>query len=238
MLRYNGLDTNLGEIMMKIKKIAVMGSDSDNNLEAVVRWFQSSNISKGVEITCISDVEESAILQKAKDLGISNRYVPYAENLEYFKKLEHTHSKFDLIALSGYQNLLSQEIIKIMGKVINIHPSLLPSFRGENPIKEAFLAGVKVSGITVHYMDHEIEGGRIIAQYPVFIANDMHFDEFEYEINTIEKKLYPIVIEKVLNDQVFDFQDLMKSSCNNHSCGSSGCGGKCGSNFETPGDGE
>lgn len=224
--------------MVKIKKLAVMGSDSSSNLEAIVKWFQVSNVSKDVEITCISDVEDSAILQKAKDLGISNKYVPYAENLEYFKKLEHSRNKFDLIALSDYQNLLSHDIIKIMGKVVNIHPSLLPSFKGENPIREAFLAGVKVSGITVHYMDHEIEGGRIIAQYPVFIANDMHFDEFEYEIETIEKKLYPIVIEKVLNDQVFDFQDLMKSSCNNQSCGSSGCGGKCGSNFEAQDDGE
>lgn len=220
--------------MTKLKKLAIMGSDSDNNLEAIVRWFHA----KGVEITCISDVEDSAILQKAKDLDIPCKWVAGFENLEYFKKLEHAHSKFDLIALTDYQNLLSQGIIKVMGKVINIHPSLLPSFKGENPIREAFLSGVKVSGITVHYMDHEIEGGRIIAQYPVFIANDMHFDEFEYEIETIEKKLYPIVIEKVLNDQVFDFQDLMKSSCNNQSCGSSGCGGKCGSNFEAPDNGE
>lgn len=238
MLRYNGLDTNLGEIMVKIKKLAVMGSDSSNNLEAIVRWFQSSNSAKGVEITCISDVEDSAIIKKAKDLGILYKYLPYAENPEYFKKLEHSRKKFDLIALSDYQNLFSHDIIKVMGKVINIHPSLLPSFKGDNPIKEAFLAGVKVSGVTVHYIDHEIEGGRIIAQYPVFIANDMHFDEFEYEIQTIEKKLYPIVIEKVLNDQVFDFQDLMKSSCNNHSCGSSGCGGKCGSNKDFEKDGE
>lgn len=220
--------------MTNIKKLAVMGSDSSTNLEAIVRWFRGKN----VDVTCISNIEDSAILKKAQELNIKQKYLPSEQNSEYFAKLENTRDKFDLIALTGYEKILTMDTLNSMGNVINVHPSLLPAFRGKDALKDAFLMGVKVSGITIHYVNNEIDGGKIVAQYPVFIANDMHFDEFEYEIQTIEKKLYPIVIEKVLNDQVFDFQDLMKSSCNNSSCGGSGCGGSCGSKSENIGNGD
>lgn len=99
---------------------------------------------------------------------------------------------------------------------INIHASLLPSFDTENPILDAFMHGVKVTGVTVHSSD-----GRIIIQYPVLIGNLTHFDELETKITEIEKKIYPIVIEKILNNEVFDFDDLWNSG------GCQGCN-KCG----------
>lgn len=193
-----------------MKKLAIMGSGTGTNFEAIVRWFQN----KDVEIVCISDVEDSLILEKAKKAGIKAEYVPYEKNLEYF-----TQNKFDLIALAGYMMILPEEVLAAMERVINIHPSLLPSFKGRDAIQKAFLAGVKLSGITIHWVEKGVDEGKIIAQYPVFIQNSMHLDEFEEEIHTIEHKLYPIVIEKVLEDKVFDFQDLMKSSCNNKGCG-------------------
>ena len=104
---------------------------------------------------------------------------------------------YDLIALVDCPN-------PPKGRVINLHPSLLPAFEGEDALKRAFLAGVKVSGVTVHWAD-----GKIIAQYPVLIGNLTHFDEFEREILSISKALYPVVIEKLLNDEVFDFSDLL-----------------------------
>lgn len=194
-----------------MKKLLIMGSDSAHNLESIVKWFQS----KDIQINCISDVEDSLILKKAQELNLVHEFVPAEQNLEYFKQ-----NKFDLVAMTGYMSILPEDVLAL-SKFISIHQSLLPAFKGKDAIKQAFLAGVKVSGITIHYVTKECDSGKIIAQYPIFIANDMHFDEFEYEINTIEKKLYPIVIEKVLNDQVFDFQDLMKSSCNNKGCGGS-----------------
>lgn len=86
---------------------------------------------------------------------------------------------------------------------INIHASLLPAFDTENPILDAFMYGAKVTGVTVHRAD-----GKIITQYPLLIGNLTHYDELEEKITEIEKKIYPIVIEKVLNDEVFDFDDL------------------------------
>lgn len=209
--------------MKNMKKLAIMGSGNGGNFQAIVKRLKSR---EDIEIICLSDIEDSFILKRAQILGIDYKYLPKDENLEYFRQ-----NKFDLIALAGYMQILSEDVLRAMGRVVNIHPSLLPSFKGKDAIKQAFMAGVKVSGISIHWVEKEVDSGKIIAQYPVFITNDMHLDELEEEIHCIEHKLYPVVIEKLLEDKVFDFQDLMKSSCNNRSdggsCGSGGCGGKC-----------
>jgi len=101
---------------------------------------------------------------------------------------------------------------------IKIHYSLLPAFDCEEPIKEAFLSGVKVSGVTI-YRDSD---KKIIAQYPVLITNSMHYDDFEKEILKTGGILYNKVIESIEKDIVFDFDSLFSNKCN--SC--SNCG-KC-----------
>ena len=99
---------------------------------------------------------------------------------------------------------------------IKLHYSLLPAFNCEDPIKEAFLSGVKVSGVTVF----RVSDGKILAQYPVLIDNSVHFYDFEREIKKTGEFLYKKVIESIQNDKVFDFSDLFGvSSCR-------GCG-KC-----------
>lgn len=199
-----------------MKKLAIMGSGNGSNFEAIARFFEG----KDVEITCICNVEDAFMLERAKKLEIENIFLPFKDNLEYF-----TQNKFDLIVLAGYMKILPDKVLEQMGMVINIHPSLLPAFKGStNAIKDAFLSGVKVSGVTIHEVTSDVDGGKIIAQYPVFIENLMHFDEFEEEIHKLEHKLYPVVIEKILEDKVFDFSDLLKSSCEGGGC-SGGCGG-------------
>lgn len=195
-----------------MKRLAIMGSGNGSNFEAIAQYFQG----KGVQITCLSNKEDAFILTRAQKFGIKAEFLPFAKNLEYFQQ-----NKFDLVVLAGYMRIITDDVLKEMGKVINIHPSLLPAFKGSaNGIKDAFLAGVKVTGVSVHWVTTDVDGGEIIAQYPVFITNDMHFDEFEAEMHKLEHKLYPVVIEQLLDDKVFDFSDLMKGSCGS-SCG--GC---------------
>lgn len=201
-----------------MKKLAIMGSGTGSNFEAITRFFDGKN----VEITCICNKKDAPMLEKAKKLGVKSVYLPFEDNIAYFAQ-----NKFDLIALAGYMKILPEKVLNEMGQVINIHPSILPAFKGStNAIKEAFLTGVKVSGITIHEVTSDVDGGKIIAQYPVLIENLMHYDEFEAEIHKTEHKLYPVVIEKILEDKVFDFSDLLKSSCSGGGC-SSGCGGGC-----------
>lgn len=128
---------------------------------------------------------------------------------------------FDFIILYDYNKPLPSEFKS--STVINIHPSLLPAFEGENAIANAFLSGVKVSGITINDTT-----GRIIAQYPVMISNLMHLDEFEEKIHSTELKFVPVVIEKLLENKAFDYNDLFKTEPNQPKCGGCGhCGGNC-----------
>lgn len=196
-----------------MKKIAILGSACGSNLEAVVKYFKDKDIS----FVCLSDIEHSDILRKAEELNVEYKYLPYEKNFEYFSSHD-----FDLIALSDYRRQVQSDVLET-GKFINVHPSLLPSFKGPDAISRAFTSGVKVSGVTVHMVNDDIDGGKIIAQYPVLIGNLTHFDEFENEIHNVENSLYPIVIEKILNDEVFDFSDLLGGCSKNSGCG--GCGG-------------
>lgn len=195
-----------------MKKIAILGSGSDWNFIAITEYFRE----KDVDITCLSDNINSDILKTSENLEIKHQYLPFDDNAAYFAARD-----FDLIVLAEYARTLPTDIIEL-GRFVNVHPSLLPSFKGADAISRAFLSGVKVSGVTVHWVTNEPDGGKIIAQYPVLISNLMHFDEFEAEIHKLEQILYPKVIEAILEDKVFDFSDLFDSGCNK-GCG--GCGG-------------
>lgn len=209
-----------------MKKLAILGSGNGSNFEAIAKYFQVAKCGdKSVDITCISNVKDAYILTRAENLGIKHQFLPVLENEEYFSK-----NKFDLVVLAGYMRILDENVLNQMdNKVINIHPSLLPAFKGsKDAIKDAFMAGVKVSGVTIHWVTSDVDGGKIIAQYPVFITNETHYDEFEAQMHQLEHQLYPVVIESILNDKVFDFMDLMKKSCGSHgSCGKDdgGCKG-------------
>lgn len=197
-----------------VKNIAIMGSGTGRNFSAIINYFKNYN---NIKFTCLSDNLNSEILKTAEQMNIDRKYLPYEENIQYLASKE-----FDLIVLSGYRKTLDEETLKI-GKFINIHPSLLPSFKGEDAIHRAFISGVKVSGVTVHQVGDDIEECKILAQYPVLIGLTTHFDEFEEEIHQIEDKLYPPVIQAIIEDRVFDFPDLFKNNCHK----SGGCNGGC-----------
>lgn len=196
-----------------MKKLALLGSNKGHVLEAMKKHFEG----KDIEITCVSDDEHSEFFQKAKEFEFKTKLLPFEMNFEYFSSHE-----FDLIAVCDYKHELQKDVIK-MGKFINIHYSLLPAFRGNDELYRSFNSGIKVSGITIHTLAEDIESEKIITQYPILIGNLMHFDEFVNGIYAIEDSLYPIVVEKLLKDEVFDFTDLL----NSHSCGGScgSCGG-------------
>ncbi len=200
--------------MMK-KKIAIWGSNSGRNLEAIVNYLKNNYLNE-LEIVAVSDNLNSDFFKKAAELNVSRKYLPPEESAIYVAS-----ENFDLIALSGYSRELKPNVLEL-GRFINLQPSLLPAFKGSDAIARAFSAGVKVSGVTIHALTNGIDGGKIIAQYPVLIGNLTHFDEFKEQIEKLEDLLYPIVILKILEDKVFDFEDLL-SGCGN--CSSGGCSG-------------
>lgn len=102
------------------------------------------------------------------------------------------------------------------GEALTCHHSLLPAFDSKEPVKDAILAGVKVTGVTIYYTKSK----RIIAQYPIFIDNSKHYDEIKQEILYIEQVLLPIVAKKILDNKPFDVRTIINGGCG-HNCG--GC---------------
>lgn len=196
-------------------KIAILASGNGTNAEAIIKHFENN---PNVEIFCFSDNANAKVLKCAENLGIKAIHLPFEENLEYFSK-----NTFDLYILAGYMRILPEKVLQL-GTFINIHPSLLPAFKGKNAIKKAYDYGVKVTGVSVHYVEKEVDSGKIILQTPVIIEHDMNLAELEEKIHEIEHKVYPMVIESLIYDKIVDFMPQKNGGCN---CKSKGCG-KCG----------
>lgn len=198
--------------MIPLKKICIIYADNSGLINAISEYFNSR---EDLEITClfIDDIQEN-MPENIKTHSITSELA-----VDFFEE-----NKFDLVIISNFQKGFDRKIFN-SSKFINVHPSLLPAFPNSEAIKEAYMAGVKVSGITIHSLEENPQNNKIIAQYPVLISNIMHFDEFYQSIKNLENNITPIVISKLLEDKIFDFQDLFGN--NNHSCGGNcnGCGG-------------
>ena len=129
--------------------------------------------------------------------------------------LNYDMTEFDVVVLTGFENAVT---IK-HENILNIYPTLLPAFKNEeNPILASYLAGVKVSGISVYNYLND----KILAQYPVLIGLDTTLEDLSGEILKIAQKIYPVVIDAVVCDKIFDFNDLFSFSSCSGNCG--GCG--------------
>ena len=171
-----------------MKKILVFVSGEGSNFEAIVHYFKDKNVQ--VELLC--DKKYAKVLKRAKNLGISSHFVEFENTYEFLK-----NNKFDLYVLAGYMRILPQEVLNL-GTFVNIHPSLLPKFKGKNAIKRAFLSGEKETGVSIHYVIKEVDSGEIIAQQKCKIEPFMTLFELEEKIHKMEHKLYPKVIEELL----------------------------------------
>lgn len=118
----------------------------------------------------------------------------------------------DLLVNTNYEKEIPQNHI-------NVHYSLLPAFSDNEPVKEAFLAGVKVTGITFYYTNPE----RIIAQYPIFISNFSHYDDIERELEYLEQTIYPLILEKILRNEPFEIRKLLTKGCSGNCGGCDSC---------------
>lgn len=198
-------------------KIALLASGNGSNVEAIIKHFAQY---QNIKIVCFSDNEDAKVLERARNLNVEAIYLPFEQNFEYFSQ-----NSFDLYVLAGYMRVLPQNVLDL-GTFINIHPSLLPAFKGKQAIKQAYDFGVKVTGVTVHYVSGEVDCGKIIAQTPVMIDEDTNLAELEEKIHEVEHKLYSLVIESLLYDKIVDFLP-QKSGCNCKT-NDKGCGGQCG----------
>ncbi len=185
-----------------MKKIAILASGGGTNLEAILKEAKAGNLPVEVAF-CFSDKKDAKALERARNLGFKTiHFSPkeFVDRESYEEKLRAIldEAKADLIILAGYMRLLGPKFVKhFENKIVNIHPALLPNFKGTHSIKDAWEHGVKVTGITVHIVNEEMDAGPILAQVVIPIAEGEPLDELEERIHREEHRLYPAVIKKL-----------------------------------------
>ena len=189
------------------KRLAVLASGFGSNLQAIIDQAQNLNIN-GEIVLVFSNNENAYALERAKKHGIkSASFNPgqFESRQQYDKELLALlkNEKIDLIVMAGYLLLVGQEIIReFSNRIINIHPALLPSFKGIHGIKDAFDYGVKVTGVTVHFVEEELDAGPVISQETVIITEDDTIQTLEEKIHKIEHKIYPLAVKYFCNGRL------------------------------------
>lgn len=185
-------------------KLAIFASGSGTNFEAITLAAKEQKIPCTVEIL-ICDKKDAYVLSRAKKLNIKAFVFnpkDYKKRSDYEKEIVQVLKKLeiDLICLAGYMRIVGDTLLDAYkDRIINIHPALLPSFKGAHGIEDAFNYGVKVFGVTVHYVTKELDGGPIIAQRGFeYYGNDI--EEVEARIHEIEHELYPFAINQIIKE--------------------------------------
>tara|TARA_R110002096_G_scaffold16106_10_gene55007 strand:+ start:17264 stop:18331 length:1068 start_codon:yes stop_codon:yes gene_type:complete len=191
-------------------RIAVLGSGDGTNFEAIAEAVERGELDAEIRLV-ISDVEDAAILERAKKLGINalaihpgdrRAKLSIAAQKEMIDRLKAEN--VDLIALAGFMRILEAPLLaEFEGRILNIHPSLLPAFPGRDACQQALAAGVPQSGCTIHIVDCGVDTGPILAQGPVAILPGDTPESLHERIQEVEHRLYPQVIgefgEKLVN---------------------------------------
>jgi len=179
-------------------RIGVLGSGKGSNFAAIADACASGKIPAEL-VLVLSDVENAGILERARQRSIPAHFIPPGNfrtkldetaEAEFVKALNDV--KVDLVALAGFMRVLKGQFLRAFeGRIVNIHPSLLPSFPGLEAWKQALDAGVKVTGCTVHFVDAGVDSGPIIGQQTVPVLDDDTTDTLHQRIHAAEHELYP-----------------------------------------------
>jgi phosphoribosylglycinamide formyltransferase-1 len=179
--------------------IAVFASGRGTNFAAIIRAVKKGKIKANLSLL-ICDNPKAGAIARARRAGIKIALVKredFSSKGDFENKIIEylQQEKIDLIVLAGFMRILSPELVtQYKNKIINIHPALLPSFKGVHGIADAFNYGVKVTGVTVHFVDEKMDHGPIILQQTVKIEEDDTLESLEAKIHKVEHKLYPEAI--------------------------------------------
>ena len=186
-------------------KIAIFASGYGSNFEAIATAALAGVIPAEVALM-VCDKAEARVVEVAQRMGIPSFVFSakeYASKAEYEREIVSRlrEAEVELICLAGYMRIVGEELLSAYeGHIINLHPSLLPAFKGARAIEQAMEYGVKVFGASIHYVDSSLDGGRIIAQRAVEYEGDS-IEEVTAKIHSIEHELYIQTISKLSNKE-------------------------------------
>jgi phosphoribosylglycinamide formyltransferase-1 len=180
--------------------VAVLASGSGTNLEAIALAMQQGEVPARIAVV-ISDNPDAFALERAARRGISTTVIElkdYPDRSAFDRAIaeELLRAGVDLVVLAGYMKLVGKEILDAFpGRIMNIHPALLPSFPGEQGVADALRHGVKVSGVTVHFVDEGLDSGPIIVQEAVPVQEGDDSESLHGRIHLAEYRAYPLAIK-------------------------------------------
>lgn len=188
-------------------KLGVLISGSGTNLQAIVDATQKGALSARVELV-VSSKPDVFGLDRAKAAGIptlalcKEDYVdPLTADAAIARAL--VEAEVDYVVLAGYMRMVREPLLTAFpNRIVNIHPALLPSFVGAQGIEDAFAYGVKVTGVTVHFVNEDYDKGPIIAQRAVVIDEADNLESLEEKIHAVEHVLYPEVLQLLAEGRV------------------------------------
>ena len=186
-----------------MKRIAVLASGGGSNFAALVA-AQARFASYRV-VLLVSNVASSGVIAKAHEAGIENLVIPSrgAVREEHDRAVLEALAPhaIDILCLAGYMRVLSPSFITgFRGPILNIHPSLLPAFPGLHAQRQAIEAGVRWSGVTVHFVDSGLDSGPIILQEPVHVEQEDVETSLSARILATEHRLYPMALDFVARE--------------------------------------
>ncbi|WP_291950291.1 phosphoribosylglycinamide formyltransferase [Campylobacter sp.] len=186
-------------------KLAILFSGNGSNLENILKQLHKKTFDKNTfeVVLCISNNQDAYGIQRALKYDINTIVIEHKKfktREEFDAKLVELikQSQVDLTILAGFMRILSPIFTQNI-KAINIHPSLLPLFKGANAIKESYESDMKVAGVSVHWVNEELDGGKIIAQ-KAFEKEKLNFEEFEEKIHILEHKILPSTIVQIFKN--------------------------------------
>jgi len=189
------------------KRIVVVASGRGSNFQAVIEALQRGMIPAAC-MALVTDNPKAYAIERAEAAGIPVVVVDYAaftsrESYEQALLCALREARPDLIVLAGYMRILGQAIVQeYAGKMINIHPALLPSFAGLHAQRQALLHGVKVTGCTVHFVDESLDGGPIILQRCVRVMDEDDEDTLAQRILIQEHIALPEAVRLFCEDRL------------------------------------
>ena len=182
-------------------KLVVLASGNGSNLQAILDTLHGRD---GIEVVGVgSDKPDARALERARDAGVETAVFPrdgYADRAERDAAMAGWIESrgADLVVLAGYMQLLSAGFVeRFRNRIVNIHPALLPAFPGLDAIGQALDAGVKTTGVTVHFVDEGVDTGPPIVQREVPVPAGRDRAALEAEIHAVEHELYPEAIRMI-----------------------------------------
>lgn len=181
-------------------RIGVLISGSGTNLQAIIDASQDGTLDADVAVV-ISDKDSAYGLVRARKAGVPDVFLcrsDFEDVTSYNRELARVlvEHGVGLVVMAGYMRLLGKRVLEAFpGRVMNLHPALLPAFPGASGIGDAFAYGVKVTGVTVHFADEQFDRGPIIAQEAVVIDETDDVESLSAKIHAVEHRIYPAAIQ-------------------------------------------